>query len=83
MATPALSEPAWTAWTRAAAITVVPRASTDAISAVWVPLTVTLGNLISPPLSPSLASKRKTTRLVLEPGAVTPIFMPLRSFGDL
>ena len=36
-------------------ITVVPRASTAAISAVWVPLTVTLGNLISPPLSPSLA----------------------------
>ncbi len=37
----------------------------------------------SSPLSPSLASKRKTTRLVLEPGALTPIFMPLRSLGDL
>ena len=35
-------------------ITVVPRASEAAISAVWVPPTVTLGNLISPPLSPFL-----------------------------
>ena len=39
----------------ALSITVVPCASTAAISAVWVPLTVTLGNLISPPFSPFLA----------------------------
>ena len=36
-------------------ITLVPRASEAAISAVCVPPTVTLGNLISPPLRPFLA----------------------------
>ncbi len=36
-------------------ITLVPRASEAAISAVWVPPTVTLGNLISPPRRPFLA----------------------------
>ena len=45
-----------TSGSRAAfSITVVPFASTDAISAVCVPLTVTFGNLISPPLRPFLA----------------------------
>ena len=34
-------------------------------------------------LSPSFASRLDTIMLVLEPGAVTPIFQPLRSFGDL
>jgi hypothetical protein len=33
-------------------ITVSPSASTAAIRATWVPPTVTLGNLISPPLRP-------------------------------
>ena len=33
-------------------ITVVPLASDAAMIAVWVPPTVTLGNTISPPLSP-------------------------------
>ena len=36
-------------------ITVSPRASVAAITAVWVPLTVTLGNLMWPPFSPFLA----------------------------
>ena len=36
-------------------ITVVPWASEAAISAVWVPPTVTLGNTISPPRRPFLA----------------------------
>ena len=36
-------------------ITVVPFASDAAISAVWVPPTVTFGNTISPPRRPSLA----------------------------
>ena len=36
-------------------ITVVPLASEAAISAVWVPPTVTLGKTISPPFSPFLA----------------------------
>ncbi len=34
-------------------------------------------------LSPSRASKALTKKLVLDPGAVTPIFSPFRSFGDL
>ena len=34
-------------------------------------------------LSPSRASSALTKKLVLEPGAVTPIFKPLRSLGDL
>ena len=33
-------------------ITVVPSASVAAISATWVPLTVTMGKAISPPLTP-------------------------------
>ncbi len=36
-------------------ITVVPRASTAAIIAVWVPPTVTLGKSMSPPRRPFLA----------------------------
>ncbi len=45
-----------TSGSRAAfSMTEVPRASEAAISAVWVPPTVTLGNLISPPLRPFLA----------------------------
>ena len=35
--------------------TLVPCASAAAISAVWVPPTVTLGNLITPPRKPCLA----------------------------
>ncbi len=34
-------------------------------------------------LSPSRASRMLTNMLVDDPGAVTPIFIPLRSFGDL
>ena len=34
-------------------------------------------------VSPPLLSRWLTTMCVLEPGALTPIFMPLRSFGDL
>ncbi len=32
---------------------------------------------------PAFASRKLTSMLVEEPGAVTPIFMPLRSAGDL
>ena len=34
-------------------------------------------------LRPSPASSALTKKFVLDPGAVTPIFSPLRSFGDL
>ena len=34
-------------------------------------------------LRPALASTKLATMWVLEPGAVTPIFMPLRSAADL
>ena len=34
-------------------------------------------------LIPFLSSRYSTKFCVPEPGAVTPIFMPLRSFGDL
>ena len=37
----------------------------------------------SSPLRPSFASRCRTMRFVLDPGALTPIFRPFRSFGDL
>ena len=33
--------------------------------------------------SPPFASRKLTTMLVLDPGALTPTFKPLRSLGDL
>jgi hypothetical protein len=50
-------------------ITVVPRASEAAISAVWVPPTVTLENLISPPLTPILGAGDDITAVDLDVGA--------------
>ena len=40
-------------------------------------------NDTSSPFNPSFASRCSTIRFVLEPGALTPIFIPLRSLGDL